>query len=428
MDMPHTKAFSTAARWVVLGITVACVLMIGLKQPHQDWDMIAYVASAYQLDGYRGRDLLERTYRDVRSDVSDEQFETLIEGHRPAPLYERAYRKTVSSDPKSLSEQIPFYSIRIVYVELLRRVGRLVESYSKSSYILSATFSALSVVVLSRILSFANVHFVALPFVVMAGGIAELARISSADSLAFFISILCVLAFLNRSAMSFVLAVILPAMRTDYILVSLLILLVEFIRGRRIAAIVSAALAMVLYIAINKHSGNYGWVTLIKQSLAPMPYPADPSAPLHWKDYLRPYITATYNLLTSGQFIIYFVALYFGYSLFRAGRRLPQASAVTRYVLVLCKRDPKTAALLIVPLLFLAGHLLLFPFYDPRFFVFSAVLVLVWILSNGRIKALPLWKGSLDAASRQGVAASAPHLPDPIGVHGSRSSRAAKPG
>jgi hypothetical protein len=424
--MPWTKAFSMAARWVVLGVTVACVLMIGLKQPHQDWDMIAYVASAYQLDGYRGHDLLERTYRDVRSDVSDEQFETLIEGHRPAPLYERTYRKTVSSDPKSLSEQIPFYSIRIVYVELLRAVGHLVENYSKSSYILSATFSALSVVVLSRILSFANVHFVALPFVVMVSGIAELARISSADSLAFFISILCILAFLNRSAMSFVLAAILPAMRTDYLLVSVLILLVEFIRGRRIAAVASASLAMALYIGINKHSGNYGWVTLIKQSLAPMPYPADPSAPLHWKDYIRPYITATYHLLTSGQFIIYFLSMYFGYSVFRIRRRLPRVSSITRYILLLCKRDPKTSALLIIPLLFLAGHLLLFPFYDPRFFVFSAALVLVWILANGRIKASPLWKGNLDAARSRGVPAAAPHLPDPIGVHG--SSRAAKPG
>ncbi|MDB5466494.1 MAG: hypothetical protein JWQ46_1256, partial [Phenylobacterium sp.] len=36
--MPYTKAFSTAARWVVLGGTFACVLMIGMKQPHQDWD------------------------------------------------------------------------------------------------------------------------------------------------------------------------------------------------------------------------------------------------------------------------------------------------------------------------------------------------------------------------------------------------------
>ncbi|RAK60747.1 hypothetical protein DJ021_13485 [Phenylobacterium hankyongense] len=267
------------------------------------------------------------------------------------------------------------------------------DSYSKSTYIVSSVFSALGIVVLSRVLYIANVHFLALPFIVMGSGVSELAKTSSADSLAVFAGMLCILALLKRSRMVFLLAAILPAMRTDYILISMLVLAVEFVRERRAASIISAAVALLAYISINKFSGNYGWLTLFNHSVvAATPYPAELTPSSNWMDYIRPYVAAIYDMISSSNSIAYVVAIYFVCALLLRDWRIPPISRLARYVLMVCRKDIQSTALLVVPILFVAGHLLMFPDYEPRFFVLSAALALVWILSKGTIKGLAPWQ------------------------------------
>ena len=134
--------FPVASRYIVLVATAVGVFLIGVSRPLHGWDMIGYVASAYQLDGYRGHDLLSRTFSDVRADVDDDTFTILTQGEG---RIERNYRETVHVDPIALTQQIPFYSIRIAYVELMRAVSLLGPNYSRSSYIISATFASLAV-------------------------------------------------------------------------------------------------------------------------------------------------------------------------------------------------------------------------------------------------------------------------------------------
>ena len=94
------------------------------------------------------------------------------------------------------------------------------------------------------------------------------------------------------------------------------------------------------------------------------PYPAELMPSVNPRDYIRPYITAGFALLSHSHFSIYVLA---GYA-FVASRTELKAGVVS-------------VALVIIPTLFVILHLLLFPAYMHRFFVFAAALMFVWILS-----------------------------------------------
>lgn len=371
--------FSKVARHILVAVTAVFVLLLGVTKPLHNWDMIAYVASAYELDGYGGRDLLDRTFRDVRSDVDSDTFRGLTEGK---DSMERRYRETVHSDPRSLTQQIPFYSIRVVYIGLIRAVGRFGVSYSKASYMVSAACAALSVVVLARILTDAEVPVAVLPLIAVASGLGELARHSSADALAFFFALLGAMTLLEGSVLTFAFAAVLPLMRTDFILLSGLFLALEFFRGRRMLSIASMAVAALAYAAVNREAGNYGWLTLFNFSTGALtPYPAQLAPSANWKDYARPYVSAEYDLISNGQFLLYFIATYILFYRWRSGGVLNRAwwrpGSSERSA-----NEERFYVLYVIPMAYAALHILLFPNFEPRYFVFSAALVFVWILSR----------------------------------------------
>lgn len=408
--MRTVRSVSAAARYLVLLATMAGVLLLGIGKPLHNWDMIGYAGSAYQLDGYRGQALLDRTYRDVRSEVDADTFQTLTRGEHES---DRHYRETVASDPKALSEQLPFYSIRVVFVEAIRFVGRLGTTYSKATYVVSAIASALAVFALSRILLASGVHFAVLPVLTLVSGLPEVARESVADAPAILVALLCVWALLRGSAMSFVCAAILPLMRTDYIIISCLILAVEFVSGKRVAATIAMALSIVAYLAVNRASGNYGWLTLVNFSaLSHTPYPAALTPSLNWKDYAKAYLFAIYDVTMGPEFGLLFIATYLLYS---GLRRLGVSPAVMpRFIFDECRRNRPLAGLYVVPVLYALSHVALFPHYeghgyDERYFVFCVALVFVWILARertGRV-GLPAFSQTASESSSKTRTASA---------------------
>jgi hypothetical protein len=370
-----------AARWIVLIATAIGVFLVGITRPLHDWDTIGYVAAAYQMDGYRDRELLNRTFQDIKADVSNDTFKILTEGEGQV---ERHYRQTVYSDPKALSQQIPFYSIRIVYIELIRLFGRIWPSYSMSSYLISATFAALSVAVLSRIIFLTGVHFAFLPLVALAGGVSELARISSPDSMALFFAIFCLLTLLRGSILCYALAAILPIIRTDMVVLSIIFMSLDILYRRRIIAVVVILLSVVLYMWVNKVSGNYGWIALFNVSTSgATPYPAALRPSSDWRAYVRPYFFAVYDFVSSGQFIAYFLSTYLLLSRSRAwvlfgGRRAMRA--------MLDPVNMRVATLYMAPVLYSLCHVLLFPHFESRYFVFGVTILLVLALSRERLR------------------------------------------
>ena len=118
---------------------------------------------------------------EIKKEVSNKKFSLFVSGE---------YRETVFRDPSSLEQQLPFYSIRIAYIELIRLLKNLGLSYTKSTYVISAVFASLAVLILGLVMSETAVPIAMLPIVVAVTGYTEVARLSTPDAMACFFSLL----------------------------------------------------------------------------------------------------------------------------------------------------------------------------------------------------------------------------------------------
>ncbi len=347
----------------VVTAVAAAVLLFGVSHPQHNWDMIGYVASAHYKDGLRGEPLLAKTYAEVKDEVDPERFAALSTGDD--------YRRGVYQSAAALEEQIPFYSVRVVYVELIRRLGAFGIPYPKATYFVGALFSALSVVVLGIICLRARVSACFLPLVVLAAGYLQLAQLSTPDSLAAFGSLLAILAVMSGSAWVYVLAAVLPALRTDFVIFSAILMLATFHRGQRVGSSVALAASLMVYFAVTRWQHAYGWLTLVNFSLLQrMPFPSRIVPSHDLRVYLAMYARAAWLLIGSAQFFIYLVC---GYLLVVFRRNV-------------WRRELYALELLAVPAAFAVLHFVLYPTYEDRHFVAPASLIVVWIL--GSLRAL----------------------------------------
>jgi hypothetical protein len=371
------------ARWICLVATAGLVLLIGLIKPIYNWDVIGYVAAAYHADGLNGAALTTHTYGDLMSAVGAAKFDTLVRDDpnaKAAPgfkfLETAGYKRTVFQDPKALEQHVPLYAIRIAYVQLMRALKVAGLGYVQSSYAIGAVCAAAGVVLASEMLVMAGgvtlLTSLALPAIVLGMGVVELARLSTPDAMANAMALLLLLLLLKSSPWSLVVAVLLPLARTDFVLLSGLAAAYEFFRGRRRAAAVALAASLVVYVLANRLVGGYGWLTIFNFTLIRLdPYPAAlvPShAPM---DYIRPYGVMVADLAKNPHVLIYAAAIAM---LYRRRETL---------------RTAGFAPLTIVVLAFVVLHLLLFPAYMSRFFVFAAMFACVWVVGNLPRKGAP---------------------------------------
>jgi hypothetical protein len=347
------------AKCIAVAATAAAVLFYGLEHPQHNWDMIGYVASAHFQDGLRGDALLERTYADVQDETGPETFMSLTTADD--------YRRSVYQSSAVLQEQLPFYSIRMVYVELMRGLAVVGVAYPRATCVLGALFSALSVLALGIICLRTQMSVYALPVVVLATGYLQLATLSTPDSLALLGALLATLACISGSAWVYPLAALLPALRTEFILYSAVLMLAMFYRRKRLRSSITFAASLAVYFAVTLSQHAYSWATLIDFSLIrAVPFPSKIVPSQGAAVYLAMYVNAARQLLNSTHFLIYLIA---GYVLAVIRRKA-------------CSRELYTLELLAVPFAFAVFHLALYPSYESREFVLPASLILVWVLST----------------------------------------------
>jgi hypothetical protein len=346
------------SRYVILIATAAAVFAFGILQPQRNWDLVAYVAAAYYKDGYRGADLTRETYDDIKKVVSSKRFALLTIGE---------YRGTVFKDPSSLEQQLPFYSIRVAYVELIRLLGKTGLTYARSTFVIGAFFAALAALMLGLILSRSSVPMGMLPIVVAVTGYTDLARLSTPDSMACFFSLLGIYGLMTKGRIVFLVAAILPLIRTDFILLSGLLMVCCYVQGEKFFSLLSLLVSAGFHILVAKSNEGYGYLTLFNFAFigSPTPYPAGIVISTRLGDYLAPYWLLFNNLIFHSHSVIYVVSLY----LFWLKRRQ-------------IERQAAFYGLFAVPFIFTMAHLLLFPSNDYRFFTFSASLLLVWSLHS----------------------------------------------
>lgn len=338
----------------LIGLVAVLICAYGLLRPFHNWDVIGYVAAAYHADGYRGADLSKRVFGTIEADVDPKLFTALTTG---------PYRETVFKDPESLEQQVPFYSIRVVYVNLIRAAGRLGLNYSQASYWISALSAAAGAVLLWRIALVFGVRAFFLPILVVPFVIADLPIFSTPDALVCAYALACVLHGLKGGRYTGVLLGLIPLFRTDYILLSVLVSAYLYFTGQRRHALVGCVLAAACHALVSWLSLSYGWLTLFNFSfLNRDPYPAamklveDPAV------YWLPYRAMLSRLVTQPEFALYAVVL----------------------VLVLTQlrriREPRFFYALVMPTLFVAVHLALFPMYQSRFFAFAISLMSLGVI------------------------------------------------
>ncbi|WP_349572894.1 hypothetical protein [Azotobacter salinestris] len=355
-----TRTFSST----VVALTLMAVLIAGAGFPRHDWDLIGYVASLYKADGLEGRALKDAVYGEVLDKVGDEDFSRLTGGDEFG-----GYRAAVYQDPQALEEQIPFYSIRPLYLAAMKFMGVLGEPYASAAYMASALFGALSVLVASGILARQRIPQVFLPVMLIFAGVFGVARQASPDSLACLLSLGLMFCFLQRSAFSLLLAALLPLARTDFILLSLLFAVVASWFFPRKWVALSAGVALALYVAVNQASGNYGYLTIFNFTLLGFdPYPASMRISTDIGEYARAYATGLAQAVLHPHFLVYFLAALSLLNGYRAGRRLDELDCT-----------------LILALAFVICHLALFPLYLERFFLFPALVSLIYVIERPRL-------------------------------------------
>jgi hypothetical protein len=343
----------------IIVFTVIITFSVGYLKPLHNMDMVGYVASAFHMDGLKGQELSEQTFADIENEVGSDTFDTLTA--------DGGYRSELYQNNRALEQHLPFYTPRVLYLESMRVLGDFGLSYSKSSYLISSFFAAASVLIIAVLLKQLNVSVYFLPFIVIFSGLITLARLSSPDAMACFFSLSALSLLIGRNMSYLIIAAVLPLIRTDFLILSLLLVIYSYLSGSKVLGIISALVAIISYLLINKVMGNYGWLTIFNFTFINTdPYPAEMVISSDWLNYIKPYVKVAITFMTHPHGIIYLVVIVLWVHLRK------QVSSLNFI------EHPS----IIISLSFVVLHVLAFPAYWDRFFVFAAVIGLVFIFQR----------------------------------------------
>src|SRR5688572_22525082 len=122
-------------------------LNVMFARPDYNWDMVAYVAIAYELSGDGATTAHQRTYTQLLTTVSAADYQRLTESN--------PYRAQVARDADAFSQQLPGYRIKIVYPWLIAQLkARGLNPFDASEFISKLSYLALGVAVLAWFTSF----------------------------------------------------------------------------------------------------------------------------------------------------------------------------------------------------------------------------------------------------------------------------------
>ncbi len=346
----RVSALNDLRSGVVILLTSAFFLISGITSPSYNWDIVAYVAAAYHQDGLSGKELSAATFNEIRREVDADTFKELTAGD---------YVDVVFEDPSSLEQQMPFYTIKVAYIQLMHLLKELGVSYTSSTYIISAIFTSASVLMMALFLVHFDVPMLWLPVVAAVSGYGTTASYSTPDAMGCFFALLLIYLLIRRRRASYIVSAILPVVRTDLAILSILAMAFDFARNKSWYAVLSAAAALALYFVINRLAGNYGWLNLFNFTFIRItPYPKSMEISHDVQAYLGAYATGVRTLISSRHIVIYVFVSYIFF--------IRQAYKIL---------SPEINIITATCLLYVAAHFALFPAYEDRFFAFPASLL-----------------------------------------------------
>lgn len=332
------------------------IFFYSINNPFYNWDTVGYVASVISFEENDYEKIQRETYGDIKSYFPPEKYEQIKSGSD--------YRETVYSDPRALSQQVPFYKIRYFYLKFLSVVSGFTESISEATVYTSAIFCFL--ISLATAWYFARLGFLyyLFPFILLPIRFISLSRVSTPDAMASFFAFIAVMLYQDKKTLSLFILSFLPLIRTDFIILAFVMFLVRIYKGGKWWEYLFFAASFAVYMWVNKYAGNYGHLTIFNFTLIPndlRPYPEQMPISTDVKDYFEAYLSGAYSFFSRGDSLIFI-------------------ASVLLVLVDLLKREIKFSTLgLIIGSAFLAVHFSLFPAAFQRTY-FAANLVMLYFL------------------------------------------------
>jgi hypothetical protein len=274
-----------------------------VRQPQYTWDVVGYIGAS--IPSSNPEVIYQQTFAAMKPILADPANK---EAQPDNP-----YRADVASNPYHFAEQVTFYSIKPVYVDLIRAFHLAGLSYPKAAVAISAVSSFLLAVLLWLWLSpyLAGLPLIACcTMIMLSPNILGLARWATPDCLATFVAALAFYLILERRLYFWGCAIIVCGIwvRTDVLVLAGIVVLFLWIRGKldfpQFAAL--SVLSVGSYFAINHFAGNYGWPTLFYNSfLGGVIAPGETIIHISGSAYVHQVVRGAYMWLISGSFALY---------------------------------------------------------------------------------------------------------------------------
>ena len=291
-------------RSLYLQIPYLCFFLLlsvwAIRQPHYTWDLLGYVGCA--VNSTDPRVIHDVAFDAIRDAPSDEDIRA-----------DNPYRKDVAANPYHFAEQLPFYSIKPVYVALIKVLHQAGMPFQKSAVAISAASNFLLAVLLWQWLAAYLSGWslaAACTLIMLSPNILVLSRWATPDCLATLVAAVAFYLILERKSYFWGSALLLLDVwvRTDALVLAGIVFAVLLIT-RKLDIMQFAALSLLAlgsYFTINHFAGNYGWPALFYNSfLGGLTAPGETVIHFSWSAYVHQWVRGAFLWLISGSFALY---------------------------------------------------------------------------------------------------------------------------
>ena len=287
LQIPYLCFFLLLSAWAV-------------RQPHYTWDLLGYVGCS--VDSTDARDIQRAAFDAIRTTVSDEDIRV-----------DNPYRVDVAANPYHFTEQLPFYSIKPIYIALIRALHRTGMPFQKAAVAISAASSFVLALLLWYWL---GAYLAGLPLVaacaliMLSPNILVLSRWATPDCLATTIAAIGLYLILERKSYFWGSSALLLDVwvRTDALVLAGIVFAVLLLCRRLDTAqfLALSILALGSYFTINHFGGNYGWPALFYNSFSGgLAAPGEAVIHLSPSAYAHQVVRGAFLWLISGGFALY---------------------------------------------------------------------------------------------------------------------------
>jgi hypothetical protein len=278
-----------------LFVSVWCII-----QPQYTWDLLGYIGCSVDSTDATA---IHRVVFDAIRPVSSS----------PDIQVDNPYRVDVAANPYHFAEQLPFYSIKPIYVALVKVVHRAGLPFPKAAVSVSATANFILAALLwlwlgSYLGGWSLVG--ACTLIMLSPNILSLSRWATPDCLSTTTAAIALYLILERNLYFWGSALLLLNVwiRTDALVLAGIVfatlLLLRKLDVPQFATL--SILALGSYFAINYFSGNYGWAVLFYNSfLGGLTTPGETVLHFSGRAYLHQLVRGSFLWLIYGSFGLY---------------------------------------------------------------------------------------------------------------------------